>query len=709
MDFFDSQDNARRKTKYLVIYFVMAVLGMIGSLYLVAVLAQAFSRRGRVPFELNFWQPELLFFAAGGTLLVISLGSLYKTSQLRHGGGKVAESLGGRRLNPSTTDYGERRLLNVVEEMALAAGTPVPPVYLLDDEASINAFAAGHTPGDAVIGINRGTIDQLSRDELQGVIAHEFSHILNGDMRLNLRLMGVLHGILMFAIIGYYMMRFAGLGGHRSHRSSSSRDGKGSSAMYFILIGLAMMAIGYLGLFFARLIKAAVSRQREYLADASAVQFTRNPGGIGGALKKIGALSYIPMVSPEAESASHMFFGRSRKSHVQLMSTHPPLVDRIQRVDPNFNGDFTTVQLTPRPSPSGPTSQSSQGQSAGSPLDPLLGPMGAAGALGTGVLGAGAIGAGAAGAMGLVGSGGGASGGSGSGGSGSGGSGSAAAPSRGGTAGTPIDAVAIASVVGLPKLSHVRYARDLLARLPEEVKQAVHDPFSSRAVVLALLLDEDAEIRSRQLEVATSILGDQTSRETLRFASLIAAQGEEVRLPLAELVQPTLQGLSPKQYASFRNAVSEFVTADGKIDLFEFALQRVLIRRLDRHFSGAKPPVVTYMSINGLVNEMCELLSTLAHFGSDDPANAKRAFAQAADAVGARKPMQLKARSECSLKRVGKALDKLELAAPVIKKRALNASAIAVNIDGHVTLREAELLRTIADSLDCPMPPLNAE
>ena len=693
MDFFDSQDAARRKTKYLVMYFAMAVVGMIASLYAVMVLSKMVSLSRRSGFQFSYWDLNALLVSTGLTLSIITLGSLYKRAQLRHGGAKVAESLGGRRLNPGTTDYEERRLLNVVEEMALAAGTPVPPVYLLDNEPSINAFAAGHTPGDAVIGINRGTIEQLSRDELQGVIAHEFSHILNGDMRLNLNLMGLLNGILVFAIIGYYLLRFGGMGGRHSHHSSG--NGKSSSGLQFLLLGVAMMAIGYIGLFFARLIKAAVSRQREYLADASAVQFTRNPAGIAGALQKIGVLSNMPMISPEAEAASHMFFGSSRKSLAQSLSTHPPLVDRIQRVDPSFDGDFSKVKLREKPKPAQTPTPT---QSSGSPFDPLLGPMGAAGVLGAGTMGA-------AGAMGFAANAGAAnSGAANSGAANSGATNSGATSSR-----LPADAVVIASTVGAPTLDHVRHSRELLARLPSEVTQSVHDPFSCRAVVLALLLDEDDKIRANQLQVATTILGEQLSNETRRLAPLLSELGAEARLPLAELVQPTLQGLSPKQYADFRKAVNGFVRADRQIDLFEFCLQRILIRRLDLHFKETPPPKTKYVSINGLVNEMVELLSTLAHFGSDDGAVASAAFAASADSIAARRPMELKSHKDCSLKLVKEALDKLVLASPVIKKRVLNAAAIAVNIDGYVTLREAELLRTVADSLDCPMPPLNVE
>ena len=245
-----------------------------------------------------------------GTSALIAGGSLYKVAALSGGGHTVAELLGGRLLHPDKASPDERRLLNVVEEMAIASGLPVPPVYLLENEPGINAFAAGHTTGDAVIAVTSGTLERLSRDELQGVIGHEFSHILNGDMRLNIRLMGVLFGILVIGLTGWIIFRSSMGGGYVRMGARDDDDRKGFNPLP--LIGLALYVIGYVGVFFGNLIKAAVSRQREFLADASAVQFTRNPDGIAGALKKIGALAEGSRVSDShAEEASHMFFGEA--------------------------------------------------------------------------------------------------------------------------------------------------------------------------------------------------------------------------------------------------------------------------------------------------------------------------------------------------------------------------------------------------------------
>jgi Zn-dependent protease with chaperone function len=260
----------------------------------------------------------------------VVLGTLFRFAQLKGGGRSVAQGLGGRLLNVQTKDADERKILNVVEEIAIASGSPVPEVYLLEDPA-INAFAAGFRPQDAVIGITRGAIEQLNRDELQGVIAHEFSHIFNGDMRLNIRLIGWLYGITVIGLIGYYLMRGSRFG------YSRSRDNKKSG---IIFLGLGLLVVGYGGTFFGNLIKAAVSRQREFLADASAVQFTRNPEGISGALKKIGGYAGgTRLAAANAAEISHMLFGEGlRSDFFGLFATHPPLDKRIQRLDPSWKG-----------------------------------------------------------------------------------------------------------------------------------------------------------------------------------------------------------------------------------------------------------------------------------------------------------------------------------------------------------------------------------
>lgn len=333
MDFFASQERAHRKTKWLLVYFALAVVGIILTLQVLAAFAFGES--------LTDW--GMLGMISGGVVVVVALGSLFRIAELSRGGAVVAEMLGGRAIDPHTTDTSEQRLRNVVEEMSLASGVPVPEIYVLDREGGINAFAAGNTVGDAVVAVTRGSLDQLTRDELQGVIAHEFSHILNGDMKLNLRLIGVLTGILLLAILGRILFEMAGWS-----RMGSRRDSNNNQLPLFA-IGAALWLVGSIGVFFAKLIKAAVSRQREFLADASAVQFTRNPDGIAGALWKIGQAG-SRLDSARADEASHMFFGNGLgESFIGLFATHPPIDERIKAIDPGFDPKAVRTRETPPP------------------------------------------------------------------------------------------------------------------------------------------------------------------------------------------------------------------------------------------------------------------------------------------------------------------------------------------------------------------------
>jgi Zn-dependent protease with chaperone function len=344
LNFFEAQDKARRNTLWLIVLFVLAVAGLIllTNFFLLSILVYVKTKQIVVSPEMLYYYyswKEFTIVSVGVCLLILG-GSSYKALSLSGGGPTVAEMLGGRLVSHATTDLQQRQLLNVVEEMAIAAGMPIPQVYLLSD-TSINAFAAGVSPANAVIGITEGTLRRLSREELQGVIAHEFSHIANGDMRLNIRLIGMLHGILLIGLIGYFLvrsLRFAG-------RSRSSKGGAGLLAI--AALGIGLMIIGYAGSFFGQWIKAIVSRQREYLADSSAVQFTRNQDGIAGALKKIGGSavgSYIS--SPSAPEYSHAYFVNGLNFFLQpWFATHPPLEKRIRRIEPRWDGEYLKSEI----------------------------------------------------------------------------------------------------------------------------------------------------------------------------------------------------------------------------------------------------------------------------------------------------------------------------------------------------------------------------
>jgi Zn-dependent protease with chaperone function len=332
MNFFRAQDEARGRTTKLVVLLVLAIVVLAGTLYALAVLGQhKLSRRG----ELDWFQGDLFFWTAGVALIVIIGGSLLRIAELSKGGGAIAERLGGRLLTANTADLAERRYLNVVQEMALASGLPVPLCYVIDSDETINAFAAGNSPQDAAVGVTRGALRNLTRDELQGVIAHEFSHIGNGDMKLNLRIIGAIAGLTALAQLGYIFFRLAG---HVRGKNSAP------IALGMVLVGVVVLLIGSGGILFGKIIQASVSRQREYLADASAVQFTRNPLGLASALKKVAGLSGAQREASSAElEAQHMFFAGSAGFLESLFSSHPPIGERIRRVDPAFDGHIPDV------------------------------------------------------------------------------------------------------------------------------------------------------------------------------------------------------------------------------------------------------------------------------------------------------------------------------------------------------------------------------
>jgi Zn-dependent protease with chaperone function len=333
MDFFQAQERARTTSRWLVFWFAMCLAAVVITLYLLAAAASSMATSQEPGGGTDgWWDPQLFAMITVGAGGIILLGSLYKLMRLSGGGAVVARDLGGRQVDPSTTDFLERRLINVVEEMSIASGLPAPEIWILDEERGINAFAAGTDPANAVVGVTRGCLERLTRDELQGVVAHEFSHILNGDMKLNMRLIGWVFGLVMIAMLGRMLLQLLRF-------SRGSRDSKGGGAvMALVAAGLALWLVGSIGAFFAKLLQAGVSRQREFLADAAAVQFTRNRDGLANALRKVGGFQLNGSIqSSAAAEARHLFFANSQLLKFGF-STHPPLDVRIRAIDPAWDG-----------------------------------------------------------------------------------------------------------------------------------------------------------------------------------------------------------------------------------------------------------------------------------------------------------------------------------------------------------------------------------
>lgn len=647
-DFFDRQSDARRSTAWLVSMFCVAVISIVGLVVAVAAMVMQTQLKGdHISIADRPDQVVVPVIAGVVALLIIVGGTLFKVAQLQSGGGtSVAESLGGKRIYPNTTDRVERRVLNVVEEMALASGTPVPPVFLLE-EPGINAFAAGYSPSDAVLGITRGCAEQLTRDELQGVVAHEFSHVLNGDMRMSIRLIGTLHGILLIGLTGQLIFRIFLYSGGSRRRSSNENSG-GQVILVIMAVGVALLVLGFIGTFFGNLIKAAVSRQREYLADASAVQFTRNPAGIADALKRIGGFAEgSRLKAPHAAEASHMYFSQGVWEGISgLWATHPPLEKRIRAIEPGWKGAFLK----------------SQGQSEAN-----FGP-GAAGFAGQSE---------------RV---------------------SQAAPVPLGTE-VPVSIVDHAvDHVGEPNQGHRDYAADLIASLPSAILDNVHEPYSARAVVYCLLLDRKPDVRARQLQILATHAKPDVVALVQKLQSTVDQLDVRTRLPIVDMALPSLRAMCQSQFDEFRNCFVQLAKADEMIDLFEWTLAQVLMRHLLPQFEQVRPTRISYYNLKQLGPQCATLLSVVASAGNADD------VAQVSFTRGAAHLPELQLRrqpgSGNAMEDLRAVLGTLSTVVAKERGRVVDACAAAICADDHVTWQEAELLRGISDLLDCPMPPL---
>lgn len=629
MNFFESQDAARRASGKLFALFALAVVSLIAltNVLVMLVLGTLTSEQGQIGFSFDWQLFVVVSVGVGG---VVALGSLYKIVSLRGGGARVAEMMNGRLLLPDSNDLLERRLLNVVEEMAIASGTPVPPVYVMD-ESGINAFAAGYSPSDAVIGVTRGAMETLNREQLQGVIAHEFSHILHGDMRINIRLIGVLHGIFVLGIIGYYILR----SGSRSRRS---KDAAGVA-----ILGLGLVVIGYTGTFFGNLIKAAVSRQREYLADASAVQFTRNPEGIGGALMQIGAASTRSYLDhPASQEISHALFEEGSRSALSgLYATHPPLEDRIRAILPDWNGDYS-IATKPDPGGNG-DEETAQEQTSAKPELAVLGTLG--------VLAGGAVGN-----------------------------------------------------IGAPSAPHLIAASAIVDSLPSAVLAAARQPSSARALAYYLILDNDPAQRSQQCDYLAESADEGVYDELQRLLKLGWVLEDEQRLPLAEIALPALRQLSASQFALFRRNFEALIAQDNKIKLFEWCLQKFLFHHLSQVYLSSEPPGIGRKKLLACAGSVAVVLGVISYNQKSAKQSPAELFRKGVEELGL--SVELPQAELLSYEQVDQALSELRAINPLQKPALLKACAACIQGDGVVSALEIDLLRTVAAILDCPMPPL---
>jgi len=632
MDFFAQQARVRSSSRRLVVLFVLAVMAIVAAIDAVVwLLMRAHAIDGRL-------EPSSLPLLVGTSLAVIcgiAISSLFRIISLSSGGKSVAESVGAVPVPTDTREPQLRQLRNVIEEVAIAAGVPVPDIYLMAGEPGINAFAAGYSPADAAICVTQGCLDNLSRDELQGVIAHEFSHVLNGDMRLNIRLMGLLFGILALAVIGRRVIWFGG-----------GRGGRRGGVAQVWVIGLALIVVGYIGYFFARLIQVAVARSRESLADASAVQFTRQTDGIAGALKKIAVLGEGSTLQvANRQEVAHMLFGEAG-SFSALFATHPPLLQRIRALQPGFREeDLATFAASLRqaarvpPPVAGNRAANRAGKVVPPPLPVVL--AGAVLAQGNEAMG------------------------------------------------------------GAPDF---RRAADMRQSMPDALTSAVRQPESALVVMLALASSTAGEWQAVQRRIVANAFGDDVQQAVLAAVTQVAALPPGARLPLAALAFPALKQLSQGRLETLLGTLDALVRVDGKVDLGEYCLARLLRVQLLEARQPRSVPVDGLKKLPACSASLRLVCAVVASNGSRDEAGARRAWLLAMQHAFPGQALEWGPPPEAWQVPFERALEDLDGLLPVAKELVIQSLHRAIHADGMVSVGEDELLRVICASLHCPLP-----
>ncbi|MEW8029738.1 MAG: M48 family metallopeptidase [Candidatus Thiodiazotropha sp.] len=632
MNFFEHQDQAKRNTRRLVLLFLLAVVIIVITIDAVLLLLfgnvlndTAATSQTLSGFLTN--NSAILLFGSGGTGAAIGLASLYRSASLKDGGGTVARQMGGVPVEADPKDPLRQRLRNVVEEIAIASGVPVPEIYIMEQESGINAFAAGYSPSDAAVAVTRGTLESLNREELQGVIAHEFSHIFNGDMRLNIRLIGALFGIMILAIAGRRILSGA--------RFSSSSKNNGGGAI--ILFAAALTAIGYIGLFFARWIKAAVSRQREYLADASAVQFTRNPQGIAGALKKIAVHSQGASLARDSEEIAHMLFGQGMRT--TLFATHPPIVERIQRIEPGFReqelGEIAKRMLRRSRREAEREADASQATAKRAPFDPRT----------------------------------------------------------------------IIEGIGRPGWEQIVAAAALAATLPESLVSAARSTEWAPELLLCILLDKEESIRDPQLFAIARRLGAESEKQVRYLMTSAMPIQPEQRLPLLEIAFPALKRRPVEFIHRLLDTVTEIVHLDGKIEVFEFLLAKVISLHLTDAINPAQSHIGGNRTLVDQAQAVRDVIAILADHGHKESELINRSYENGINSIGLEHlPIQW---PTDWVKTLDRALHQLDDLKNKEKERLITALMETILTDTHVTTEELELLRVIGSALHIPIPLLS--
>jgi len=629
--FFEHQQLARRNSRAMVALFLLSVVAIVLVVDLVIGTGYVWLAEGSTHGLAGV--PRGVYAAGAALVLAVILGvTVVNVVRLAEGGAKLASLIGAREVPAQTADPLERRFRNIVEEMAIASGVRVPRAFVMDNERSINAFAAGWSVSASVVAVTRGALEKLTRDELQAVVGHEFSHILNGDMALNVRMIGVLAGIVAIGSIGTFLMRAAG----------EADDWRG--AVPFFVAGLAVFVVGYVGLFFARLIKAAVSRQREFLADASAVQFTRNPEGIAGALDQIGASGAgTRIVARYAEEMSHMFFGASVK--VRLFDTHPPLEERIRRALPSFQAEDYRKRRELGLAPPPPVMEASgNAQPAGRRAADIATAWGR----------------------------------------------------------TPAQS---ALLVGGLDGTKVEYAARLLGALPSALRETVRTPDGACAVLLALLLAPKEEVMRQQLQALEAAGLAELAQRAAAAAPLTRNLSPAFHLPVIDLALPAVKGAPDEAKTALLAGIEAVINADRRIELHEFVVL-TLVRHQLAAPQRRQPASLKLSHLREHAAVLLSLVAHAGTRpdAAGPRADALQSAMQAgADAVG---DITLPQYHQLSFEQADAALAALKQLAPLQKAVLMRGLFAAVTADGVIRVAEAELMRLVGAVLECPLPPL---
>jgi len=642
MNFFQQQEQARVKTRRLIFAYILAVLVIVVALDAIFLLVKhltvsegSHSLVGPVNIKalIEADANSLLLFSLG-IIAFIGLASLYRVMSLRGGGGKVATSLGGTRVDGSHPDRKVRRLVNIVEEMAIASGLPVPQVYVLEQESGINAFAAGHQPEDAAVAVTRGALEMFTRDELQGVLGHEFSHILNGDMRMNMRLLGPLFGIMLIGTMGGILLRSTAY-----RRGRSSRESSGG-VLVVLLLGVGLSVIGYIGQLTGRMIKAAISRQREYLADASAVQFTRHKVGIGGALKKIAAWAHgSTLMDAGAEEVSHMLFANGlRKQISSLFVTHPPIQERLQRLGMRFSNQELAKLAAEMQSID--VSASTQTPPAGEQA------------------------------------------------------GFSAAETVSGFAG---------SVAAGFDDESLQSARTVIREVPDRIRNEAESINGVREVLLALLLSEDYAVKDQQMEVIRAAGIDLDWQRIIAVRQQLDGLSEGLRLPILDMGFPAVRQLTWQQRMNFYTLVERLIPLDGEVSSFEYMLSRLLLQMLEENRRPDPRSSTKKVKLVRLQYHLRTLFSVVAVFGHDTEKQAINAYNAGMNSLFSQQWPEYYMPADWAA-HFDSALEAIDRVRPLIKEEIIKGLVVTIGFDHAYRIEEYEMLRVISALLHSPMP-----